>query len=87
MKMSSQMLQNLLCLCKKKTHIVFFVFHFKQLYFMNAMVYQNLFFQKFALVVSTFAQNDIFHFNKDSKHFEQNLKLLTEICMSTFFIG
>ena len=33
MKISSQMLQNLLCLCKKKTHIVFFVFHFKQLYF------------------------------------------------------
>ena len=27
------MLQNLLCLCKKKTHVVFFVFHLEQLSF------------------------------------------------------
>ena len=25
------MLQNLLCLCKKKTQVVFFIFHFEQL--------------------------------------------------------
>ena len=33
MKMSNQMLQNLLCSWKKKTHVVFFIFHFEQLYF------------------------------------------------------
>ena len=27
-----EMLQNLLCLCKKKTQVVFFVFHFKQIW-------------------------------------------------------
>ena len=29
------MLQNLLCLWKKKTHVVFFVFHLEQLSFVN----------------------------------------------------
>ena len=27
-----EMLQNLLCLCKKKTQVVFLVFHFKQIW-------------------------------------------------------
>ena len=32
MKCSSEMLQNLLYFMYKKTHVVFFVFHFMQLY-------------------------------------------------------
>ena len=39
-----EMLQNLLCLWKKKTYIVFFLFHLKQLSFplMNALVYVDI---------------------------------------------
>ena len=40
-----EMLQNLLCLWKKKTHVVFFVFHFKQLSFFPLVylyIYQSI---------------------------------------------